>query len=409
VSRRRQQITGLVLGLFALVILLGFGLGSPSGVDSTFVLNERNARWEIPDLTLPSRATCITLGIVCAFLAGTQLAKGFGRRTMLVVGIVVGVFVFTFLLWAARDDSLNAVGLFRDTVLGASPIAIGAMAGIVCERSGVVNIAIEGMMLTAAFTGAITASWLGSRWLGLVCAAGAGALMGGALAVLAIRYKVNQIIAGTVLNIFALGLTSFLSGQFLSDDPSLNSPGTFPRWDLPLLSDIPILGPLVFTQGLFVYLMIGLVVVLQIGLFRSRWGLRLRAVGEHPKAADTVGIDVVRTRYRSVLLGGAIAGLAGAYFTLGSAGRFDENMTNGLGFIALAAVIFGRWRPVGALMAALLFGFARELASKISIVDSTIPSSFMLMAPYIATLCVVAGVVGSSRAPAAAGVAYEKG
>jgi simple sugar transport system permease protein len=293
------------------------------------------------------------------------------------------------------------------TVTASTPIALGAMAGILCERSGVVNIAIEGMMLTGAFTGAITASAIDNRWFGLICAMASGVVMAAALAVLAMRYQVNQIIVGTVINIFALGITSFLSARILEHHQDLNNPGRFGVVKIPLLHDIPVVGPVLFEQKLFVYATLVLVVVLEFALFRTRWGLRVRSVGEHPRAAATVGIDVLKVRYRSVLLGGAVAGAAGAYLTLASSGRFDENMTNGTGFIALAAVIFGRWRPRGALAAALLFGFASSLKDSISVVDSTIPSPFLLMAPYVATILAVAGFVGVSRAPAADGVPYE--
>ncbi|HEU4480933.1 MAG TPA: ABC transporter permease, partial [Actinomycetota bacterium] len=332
----------------------------------------------------------------------------FGRRIYVVLGVVVACFVLAFLIWAARDGSLNFLGMLQSTLLAAVPITLGALAGVLCERSGIINIAIEGMMLMAAFVGALVGSAAGSLTVGLLLGVGSGALMAALLAVLSIRYRVEQIIAGTVLNIFALGMTSFLSARIFSTYQELNNPGRFPVVRVPLLADIPVVGPLVFSNNLFVYLMFALVIALNVGLFRTRWGLRMRAVGEHPKAADTVGIKVVATRYRNVILGGAMAGLAGAYFTLGSVGRFDENMTAGRGFIALAAMIFGRWNPVGAFGAALVFGFADSLQSKIAILDTPIRSEFLLMAPYIATILVVAGVVGRARPPAAEGKVYTK-
>jgi len=272
-----------------------------------------------------------------------------------------------------------------------------------------VNIAIEGMMLSAAFTGALVASAAGDQLVGLAGAIAIGGLLGLVLAVLSIRYKVDQIIGGTVINIFALGITSFLSAKVFSEYQELNSPGVLRVLRVPVLSDVPILGPIFFVNNLFVFAMLALVPFITVALFRTRWGLRVRAVGEHPRAADTVGIDVHRVRYRSVVLGGMVAGLAGAFFTLGSVGRFDENMTAGRGFIALAALIFGRWHPVGAFGAALVFGFAESLQSKLAILSTPIPSEFLLMAPYLVTLLVVAGVVGRSRAPAADGQPYEKG
>jgi simple sugar transport system permease protein len=203
-------------------------------------------------------------------------------------------------------------------------------------------------------------------------------------------------------------MTSFISAKFLQKYQDLNNPGTFPHWPIPGLAKIPLIGPLLFNHNLFVYAMFLFMIALHIGLFYTRWGLRLRSVGEHPKAADTLGINVYRTRYMAVLLSGMMAGFAGAYFTIGSVGRFDEVMTAGRGFIALAAMIFGNWTPFGSFGAGLLFGFADSLASKLAILGVNIPSEFLLMAPYIATMAVLAGVVGRGQMPAADGVPYEK-
>jgi simple sugar transport system permease protein len=234
----------------------------------------------------------------------------------------------------------------------------------------------------------------------------AGALLGAFLGVLSIRYRVDQIIGGTVINIFALGMTSYLGARVLSEYPDLNQPGSFRSFGLPGLERLPLVGPLLFHNTIYVYLVFGLTVLLWWGLFRTRWGLRVRAVGEHPRAADTVGINVLRTRYRSVIMGGAVAGLGGTWFTLDVTTGFNENMTAGKGFIALAALIFGRWHPVGALVAALVFAFTEELQTQLALLDTPIPSDFLLMAPYLATIVVVAGLVGKSRAPAADGQAY---
>jgi simple sugar transport system permease protein len=245
-------------------------------------------------------------------------------------------------------------------------------------------------------------------WVGLIAATAIGAVFAWVLAVLSIRYLVNQIIVGVVINIFVLGLTSFLAQRVLSENPQLNSATIFRRWPIPLLSDIPFIGPVLFDQNLFVYGMYVLVAVVTYLIFHTRWGLRVRAVGEHPQAADTVGVNVYRVRYINVMLGGAIAGFGGAYFTLGSVGRFDENLTGGRGFIALAALIFGRYHPVGALGAALVFGFADALQQKLAILQTGIPSEFLLMAPYLVTILAVAGLVGSVRVPAADGQPYIK-
>jgi simple sugar transport system permease protein len=226
--------------------------------------------------------------------------------------------------------------------------------------------------------------------------------------ILSIKYKTNQIISGTVINIFATGLTSYISSKFLQTYQQLNNPDIFPKVQIPGLVDIPFIGTILFDNNMFVYTMFIILIVLQVALFNTRWGLRMRAVGEHPKAADTLGINVITTRYMAVLLSGAMAGFAGAYFTIGSVGRFDNVMTGGRGFIGLAAMIFGNWTPSGAFGAGLLFGFADSLASKLSLLGVEIPSQFLLMAPYIATMIVLAGVVGRSQAPAADGVPYDK-
>ena len=407
VDKRAQRFGIFYLGT-ALLIFLLFGLPSAGEGSASFRLNGPGQLFELPTLTLPSAGTAMMLAVVCAFLGGVQLTRGFGKRTMLVLGIVVGLFVFSLLLWAAAGESMNMFGMLRTMLLRSIPLTLGALSGLLCERAGIINIAIEGMMLTAAFVGVLVGSATGSLTVGAAAGAGAGALLGAALAVLSIRYTVNQIIGGTVINIFALGLTSYLTARVLVQYRHLNSPGTFAPFDIPLLAKIPLLGPVLFRNHIFVYLTFALIALVYVGLFRTRWGLRVRAVGEHPRAADTVGINVLRVRYRNVMLGGICAGLAGAYLTLGSVGRFDENMTAGRGFIALAAMIFGRWHPVGAFGAALIFGFAEALQNVLAILDVPIASEFLAMAPYLATILVVAGVVGRARPPAAEGVPYTK-
>jgi ABC-type uncharacterized transport system permease subunit len=399
---------GIFFIVLALAIIVFFGMGSDGGVDSTFRLNSADTFFQLPDVVVPSAATAYLLALVCAFLGGVQLVRGFGDRTYLVLGVVAACFIFAFLVWAAADNSLNLLGMLKSTLLRAVPLTLGALSGVLCERAGVINIAIEGMMLTAAFCGSIVGSASGSLIIGAVAGVMSGALLGSLLAVLSIRYRVDQIIAGTVINIFALGLTSYLSARIFSTYQDLNSPGRFSVIDIPVLADIPVLGPILFSNNIFVYSMFILIAVIHIGLYKTRWGLRVRAVGEHPKAADTVGIKVLAVRYRNVILGGMVAGLAGAYLTLGSVGRFDENMTAGKGFIALAAMIFGRWNPIGAFGAALVFGFADSLQNILSILGVPIPSEFLLMAPYLATILVVAGVVGRARPPAADGLPYVK-
>lgn len=407
-SQRRARGIGLFLLALAAFTLVVFGFGSESGLSSTFGLNGRNVSVEVPDLVVPSRATAVFLAMVMAVVGGAQLSRGFGKRTNAVLGVVLGIFVFTFLVWAARDRSFNLVGMLDSTLLRATPLALGALSGVLCERSGVINIAIEGMMLMAAFVGAFVGSAASNIWIGLGAALVSGAVLGAVLAVLSIRYVVDQIVSATFINIFVLGITSFLSARILTEYQELNQPGTFPKFGIPLLQDIPVVGSVLFNNNVIVYLMLLLVIGVNHALFRTRWGLRTRAVGEHPKAADTVGVDVLRLRFWNVVGGGVLAALAGAFLTLGSVGRFDENMSAGRGFIALAALIFGRHHPVGALGAALVFGFAESMQTKLAILQTPIPSEFLLMAPYLVTILVVAGLVGRSSVPAADGQPYVK-
>jgi ABC-type uncharacterized transport system permease subunit len=409
VSVTRARVLGILFLLLAVAILVLFGLGAQPGLRTTFQLNQVggvSVAWKLPNLVVPSRGTALLLSAVCAFLAGMQLTRGFGKRTNLVLAIVVFLFVFAFLTWAARDNSLNLLGMLQSTLLSSVPITFGALSGVLCERSGVVNIAIEGMLLSAAFTGSIVGSATHSLWAGLIGGAVVGGLLAAFLALMSIRYLVNQIIAGTVINIFALGITGFLSARVLEQYQNLNNPGRFSPYAIPVLSKIPIVGPVLFDENVFIYIMFMLIVTIYLGMFFTRWGLRVRAVGEHPRAADTVGIRVQYTRYRNVILGGIVAGIGGAYFTLGSVGRFDQDMTAGRGFIGLAAMIFGRWNPVGAFLAALVFGFADSLQTKLSILQVPIPSEFLLMAPYLVTIFVVAGAVRKARPPAADGQPY---
>ncbi|MEZ5248740.1 MAG: ABC transporter permease [Ilumatobacteraceae bacterium] len=305
--------------------------------------------------------------------------------------------------------------MLASAVTFSTPLIFGACAGIMCERSGVVNIAIEGLLLSGAFTsalvGSIAASWPGlgdssGFWVGVLAAMIASALLAWLLAWLAIRFKVDQVIVGFFINFFVLGLTSFLSSRVLTENPDYNDTPTLGAWKIPLLERIPILGQILFQQTVFVYSAMLLVVVFTWFLFRSKWGLRTRAVGEHPRAADTLGINVLRLRYRNVILAGAIAGFGGSWWTA-TIGRFNENITNGRGFIALAVVIVGRWHPVGAISAALLFGLFDSVADKLSLLNTGLPSEFIKMTPYLMTIVVVAGFVGRSRGPKAAGQPYE--
>jgi len=406
-SPTRQRIMGIVFLLFGFVIWIVFANGITPDHITAFDLNSGSVT-NLPLWKFASQPVLFALAIVSALVGGYQIARGFGRYTNWVLSVIVGLFVFAFLAWAAAGKSLNMAGLLSTTLSKSVPLTLAALSGVLAERAGIVNIAIEGMMLSGAFASALVASLTQNLWIGLI----SGVIVGGLMALLhgwlSIKYKVNQIVSGTVINIFATGLTSYLSAKFLQVYQELNNPGTFSPIPIPLLSKIPIIGPILFENNIFVYAMFIFLIVLNVAIFNTRWGLRMRAVGEHPKAADTLGINVIRTRYISTVLSGMMAGFGGAYFTLGSVGRFDEVMTAGRGFIGLAAMIFGNWTPYGSFGAGLLFGFADSLASRLAILKIPIPSQFLLMAPYIVTMVVLAGVIGRGHAPASEGVPYEK-
>ena len=397
-----------ILGVVTLLALVLFVVKKGSGT-STFALASEGDFFALPAVGVPSFGTglvvVVALAVITAYAA--FLASQYRSAPLWLLAVFAVLFVFGFLAWAADGETIPVPGLLIGAVALSTPLIFGAMGGVISERVGVINIAIEGQLLAGAFVSAVVASITGSTYVALLAALIAGALTASLLAVFSIRYFVNQVIVGVVLNVLVVGLTSFLYSVVLTKNAeTLNSPPRFARIDVPVLSQIPILGPVLFRQTLIVYLMYVAVALVFLGLFHTKWGLRLRAVGEHPQAADTVGINVARTRFWNVCLAGAIAGLGGAYFTLGSVGAFGKEMTAGAGYIALAAVIFGRWDPVRATLAALLFGFASNLQNLLGIIGSPVPSEFMLMLPYVVTIFAVAGLVGHVRGPAAAGKPY---
>jgi simple sugar transport system permease protein len=401
---RQARIAGGIL--IALSLLVLFVLDVAAGEVATFKLSRPRDAVPMPDLVVPGNFNLLVAAIL-AFLGVRQFLRGGVRWTYLSIGIGLAVLVMAFLVWATAGKSFSMVGMLQATMVRAVPIALGGLAGVLSERVAVVNIAIEGMLLAGAFTGALMGSLLGS-WLGLGAAVVVGGMFGMMLAALVVTFRMDQIIAGVVINLFVLGLTSYVTSQVFASNRSLNNAQVFKAWKIPILGDIPVIGPMFFHQNLFVYGALILVGIATYYLFHTKGGLRARAVGEHPRAADTLGIDVYWTRYFHVTLAGMVAGFGGAWFTLGSVGRFDENMTGGRGFIGLAAMIFGRWHPVGALSAALIFGFADSLQQKLALLNTPIPSEFLAMAPYIATIIVVAGLIGKARPPAADGQPYVK-
>jgi simple sugar transport system permease protein len=311
----------------------------------------------------------------------------------------------------------NVTNLFDESLLLSTPIALGAMTGLWCERSGIINIGIEGMMLTSAGVGFMFFALLGDAsstfwlWVSILVAILAGAAMALLHAVLSIRFGINQIISGVVINLFALGLTGFLRSEVIV--PSGHSSGiSTSSFGIPLLEQIPILGETLFEGKPIHFMMYAVVALTYIVMFRTSWGLRVRSCGENPHAAETLGIGVIPIRYQAVILGGCIAGLAGAWFSMEAQSGFEDNMTNSAGFIALAAMIFGKWTPWGAFGGAVLFGFARALGSRlqflnVTIGDFSIPSEFFQSLPFLVTLVVVAGALGRSIAPAAEGQPYS--
>ncbi|WP_212986385.1 ABC transporter permease [Actinoplanes auranticolor] len=400
--QRRLGVGVVVIGLIATAV---FGPLAPSQT-ARFTLSEDA---EGAALSINGQLGTILFGLV-AVVAGAVLLAGLARRfqtSVLSLGILG--FVLSFLCWQVAGKFLPLVDTASGTLELAVPLVLGALAGVLGERSGVVNVAIEGQFLMGAFGAALVGTMATSVWAGLLSAAVGGLLIAALLAVLAIRYLVDQVVVGIVLNLLALGMTGFLYERLMQTDaPSYNQPPRMPEWRIPGLADIPVVGPVLFDTNLLVWLALILVFAIHFGLTRTRWGLRTRAVGEHPTAADTVGIRVRGLRYLNVLLGGLIAGAGGAYFTLVATGSFNKNMTAGAGFIALAALIFGRWTPFGALGAALFFGFAQKLATYLSVAGSSVPSQFLNMLPYLATIIAVAGLVGRVRAPAADGQPYIK-
>lgn len=360
-------------------------------------------------LPVPTRPTVVAIGAVLALGGLLSWVRDLGDRGVnVLLGVNFLLLIFALLVGAAAGRGLDLVGMIKDSMRLATPIALGALAGVMCERCAVINIAIEGMMLTAACLGMTASLFSQNMWVGLLVAILSGGLMAALHAVLSIRFKVDQIISGTVINILAVGITGYVRKAFLLNNP-FGAPGLLPYVfrNTPLWK-IPILGTILFQYQPMVYAMLMLVPVVYFVLSHTPWGLRTRAVGEHPLAADTLGINVFKIRYVNVILAGCIAGLAGAWFSLETVGSFDDLMTGGKGFIALAAMIFGNWNPINASLGALLFGFADALAFKLQILEVGIPYQFINMAPYILTMIALAGVIGKTIPPAADGQPYEK-
>ncbi len=409
VISRKAPIAFCVVTALAVLLLLA----APRAGSTKFRFSAETDAVQIPDVALPGMTTawvCVVLAAAACVVA--VLRQRAARPVPVGLSLVFAVvLLIAFLAWsgAGSDRDFPVVRLIGGAVLLAVPIAFGALGGVIGERAGVVNIAIEGQLLAGAFCAAVAGSLTDSPVAGLVAAVVAGVLVAAVLGVFTITYKVDQVIVGVVLNVLVIGLTSFFYSEVLVPNAErLNDTDRFTPLAIPGLSAIPILGPALFRQSVLVYLLYLAVPAVWFALYRTRWGLRLRAVGEHPQAADTVGIKVERTRYRALLIAGGVVGVGGAFYTVVSVSSFGKEMTAGAGFIALAAVIFGKWDPVRAAMAALLFGFASNLEGALSVVGAPVPSQFMLMLPYVVTVLAVAGLVGRSRGPAADGTPYIK-
>ena len=414
----RLQTLGVFFGILGFTLIWQVA-GALPGDDITLVFGLGDAA---PRISLDPPNLVLGIGILFLIAAAVALADRWTGRYAGVALVVSSILFVPLVLVCAvalsSTSQTNLLPLLSQSLRLGTPIALGALAGLWCERSGVVNIGIEGMMLAAAGTGFITYAVLGQGeggawlWFGVLVAVLVGGLMALLHAVLSVTFRTDQIVSGVAINLLAIGITSFLRRQVLLPT-GVNSAITLPEISLPLLSDIPLLGEVLFT-GKPIFLSMFLIFLLtQVVLFRTAWGLRVRSVGEKPHAAETLGVNVIRTRYQAVIVGGLIAGLAGAWFSLETVGTFDNLMTNGKGFIALAALIFGKWRPWGAFGGAMLFGFSEALGSRIQFLNVElggfpVPSQFLQVLPYVVTIVVLAGAIGRAIPPAADGVPYER-
>ncbi|SDU80711.1 nucleoside ABC transporter membrane protein [Microlunatus sagamiharensis] len=409
-ERRRQRLsTGVLIAVVGLLLLVA--LGSTTGV-ARFALSDAFDEVQLGTIPLPGLPTVAVCAVLCLVAAASFLSGRVHGRWAALAATVAGLAVVVgFLTWAAagRDLPFPVSNQFAGTLSLATPLVFGALCGVLCERAGVVNVSIEGQFLAAAFAAAVVGSITQSVPAAIVAAVVAGVVMAALLALFSINYLVNQVVLGVVLNLLAVGVTGFLFDQLVQ--PAASTYNNAPVLDtiaIPGLSSIPFFGRVLFDQNVLAYLAIIAVVVVWVLLYRTTWGLRVRSVGEHPQAADTVGISVRGIRWSAVLAGGVLAGLGGSFFTLASTGQFTKEFTVGNGFIALAALIMGRWRPVLATVMCLFFGFVTQMASQLQTLSTPMPSQLLLVLPYIATIIAVAGLVGRVRPPAADGVPYEK-
>ena len=414
----RLQTLGVLFGLLG-VFLIGYVAPNLDEADRGFAFEPPPEPLKIsftPSTIVTAIGIIFVLTAIATFFEGRS--KRLASGSLLVSSILFIPLVLVLGLSLSTAPDTNLTQLLVESLRLSTPIALGAMCGLWCERSGVVNIGIEGTMLASAATGFMTyaligdAQGTGALWLSVAAAILTGGLISLLHAALSVSLRVNQIISGVVINLLALGMTGFLRSEVIIPSGISTGVPTSPV-ALPGLSEIPIIGPQLFTNEPIFFAMFVIVAVTAFVLFRTRFGLRVRSVGENPHAAETLGIDVIKVRYAAVIIGGLIAGLAGAWFSLESQAGFEDNMTNGTGFIALAALILGKWRPWTAFAGAILFGFTRALGARlqflgVTIGDFAIPSEFWQALPFVVTIIVVAGAVGRAVAPAADGVPFER-
>lgn len=406
----RKWKAAISLSLLSVVAFFAFGVFGDDRT-SLIVFSESTDAIVLPNVPVTSMTLCLVVGVLLLLLAAYAVWLTVARRKvpMWVIILFTLLFIVTLVTWTGAGSKVPVVFLISGSIALATPVVFGALAGVIGERVGVVNIAIEGQLLAGAFVSAVVASITDSLTLGLIAALIGGALVSMVLAAFSIKYLVDQIIVGVVLNALVIGLTNFFYAAVLNENSQeTNFPGTLPFLPIPFLSSIPVIGPVFFDQRITTYLMFVLVPLVWFILFKTKIGLRVRAVGEHPLAADTVGINVNRTRFWTVTLAGTIAGLGGAALTLGSVGAFVREMSAGQGFIALACVILGRWNPWLAALAALLFGFSKNFRIFAGQTGADIPPDLIAMVPYLVTLVAVAGLVGRVVGPAANGKPYIK-
>ncbi|MGH8898795.1 MAG: ABC transporter permease [Egibacteraceae bacterium] len=414
-SRREAIGSAYVVGGLLLAVRVA---GALPGQDVRFAVGVGRGA---PRIVLDPRGAVLGIGLLLAVLGAVAVAERWTRRaagialTAATASLVPLVLTCSLALSSSRQT--NLVPLLAESLRLGTPIALGALAGLWSERSGVVNIGIEGMMLAGAGIGFVVYALLGGSggaplWIAVVVAVATGGLLAALHAALCVTFRVDQIVSGVVINLLALGVTSFLRRQVLLP-LGIGSARTLPEWSIPLLSQVPLIGQPLFTGKPIFFTMFALFVATQVVLLRTPWGLRVRSVGENPHAVETLGIDVLRIRYQAVILGGLIAGLAGAWLSLETVGSFDAGLVNGRGFIALAALIFGKWRPWGAFGGAMLFGFADALGTRIQFLGVTVgghpvPSQFLQVLPFAVTIVVLAGAIGRATPPASVGIPYQR-